>query len=321
VYATDVPATRLHRVAIVKANGDLKTMFGSAKLVNDPGDSPAGFSFPNGILVGPAADGDGNEIYVADSNNRRIQVFSLSGSFRRFIRTEGTPRGLAMDSQKRLYVVDVLAHQVDIYSLKGEHLATFGESGVGPGQFRYPEAASIDARGRIYVSDRENNQVQVWGYPALEIPGITRIAPNNLPWCLAPLPLLLLPLFFRKRRFVVTDDFLEGMITAELVPDMVNRKWRWIVPEKAHPPYVGRVVDGVDLGQLLEPEPYSHSDATALATRLGIALEQAIILAMAKRTRILCTEDGDLARLAVLLGVDAYDRASWVAKYARRGRS
>jgi DNA-binding beta-propeller fold protein YncE len=314
-YFTDIPGLQVHRVAIVAKDGKLEKMFGGAGLVEDPLKQPSVFSFPNGIVVGSADSGSGREIYVADSNNRRIQVFSLSGSFRRFIRTEGTPRGIVMDSQKRIYVVDVLAHQIDIYSTSGQHLATFGEAGVGPGQFQYPEDIALDARGRIYISDRQNNQVQVWGYPALEIPGITKVAPNMWPWCFAPLLLLIPPLLLRKRRFMVTDDFIEGMVSAELVPQMTGRRWRWIVTEQAHPAYVGRVVDGVDLGQLLEPEPYSHSDATALVTRLGIPLEQAAVLAMAKRTKILCTEDGELARLAVLLGVDAYDRAAWVAKY------
>jgi hypothetical protein len=117
---------------------------------------------------------------------------------------------------------------------------------------------------------------------------------------------------------VVTQDFVEGMVLAELVPKMVNRRWRWIVPEAIHPLFVGRVVDGVDLGDLLEPQPYSYSDANALAGKLGIPIERAGVLAMSKRVRTLCTEDPELARLAVLLDIDVYDRAAFVQRFIER---
>jgi sugar lactone lactonase YvrE len=319
VYVTEVPAPDVHRVLVFDKQGQLKTTFGQGGQTNDAKADPGLFSFPNGIVVTPGT-GPARYVYIADSNNRRVQVYTPEGSFRRIIPTEGTPRGLAMDSEDRLYVVNVLSHQVDIYSTIGQRLATFGGSGIGPGQFQYPEDVSIDANGRIYVSDRANNQIQVWGFPKAEIPGVTQIEPGKWWLCLLPLPLLLIPLFFRKRRFVVTEDFVEGMVTAEMVPQMVNKRWRWLIPEAAHPTFVGRVVDGVDLGALLEPEPFSHSDAKALSERLGVAMERAGVLAMAKRTRVLCTEDAELGRLAVLLGVDAYDRAAFVRRFVERGR-
>jgi sugar lactone lactonase YvrE len=318
-YVTEVPAPDVHRVLVFDDKGELKSTFGQGGQSADANASPGLFSFPNGIVVTPGT-GPARYVYIGDSNNRRVQVYTPEGSFRRIIPTEGTPRGLAMDSEDRLYVANVLTHQVDIYSTVGQRLATFGESGIGPGQFQYPEDVAIDANGRIYVTDRANNQIQVWGFPKAEIPGITKIEPGKWWLCLLPLPLLLIPLFFRKRRFVVTEDFVEGMITAEMVPQMVRRRWRWLIAEAAHPTFVGRMVDGVDLGQLLEPEPFSHSDAKALAERLGVALERAGVLALAKRTRVLCTEDAELGRLAVLLGVDAYDRAAFVRRFVERAR-
>jgi DNA-binding beta-propeller fold protein YncE len=319
VYVTDVMGATLQRVVVLDSKGAIKTVFGKAGQITSAKAGEGDLSYPNGILLA-AGSGDAPELYVADSNNRRVQVFSPTGAFKRIIMTQGTPRGLVLDSQKRLYVVDVLSHQIDIYSTAGEHLTTFGSSGVAPGQFQYPEDIALDSRGRIYVSDRENDQVQVWGYPELEIPGVTTIPKGQVPWCLALLPLLLVPLLFRRRRFVVTADFVEGMIVAERVPNMVNRRWRWIIPEEGHPPLVGRIVDGVDLGELIEPEPYSHSDATDLASRLGIPLERAGTLAMAKRYRTLCTEDLEFSRLAVLLGIDVYDRTAWIERFVEGRR-
>ena len=43
-------------------------------------------------------------------------------------------------------------------------VGSFGTLGVGDGQFNYPNGLAVDARARIYVTDRENNRVQVWGF-------------------------------------------------------------------------------------------------------------------------------------------------------------
>ena len=84
--------------------------------------------------------------------------------------------------------------------------------------------------------------VQVWGFRVAEIPGITKMLPGQQPWwCLFPLPLLLLPFFLRRRRFVVLPDFVEGMVTAELVREMAAGRWRWIMEESEHEAYEGRV--------------------------------------------------------------------------------
>lgn len=319
IYIADIAGVEQHGVLVLAKDGKVKRYWGKAGLVLDARSKPGTFSYPNGIVVSPG-EGNKRDVYVADSNNRRVQVFAPDGTFRRIVATEGTPRGLGIDAEKRLYAVDVLSHQIDIFAQSGQHLATFGENGYGAGQFQYPEDLAIDGRGRIYIADRENNQVQVWGFRRADIPGVTKVRPGQWGWCLAPLPLLLLPLLLRRRRFIVTPDFIEGMVVAELVPSMVNRRWRWIIVQDDHPKFVGRVVDGVDLGELLEAEPYSHSDASALASKLGIALDRAGVLAMARRARILCTEDADLARLAVLLDIDVYDRAAFVRRFVERGR-
>jgi DNA-binding beta-propeller fold protein YncE len=319
VFVTDVLGATLQRVVVLDSKGAIKAVFGKAGQVIDAKAGEGDLSYPNGVVVSPGI-GDARELFIADSNNRRIQVFSPSGKFKRIIMSQGTPRGITLDAKKRLYIVDVLSHQVDIFSTTGEHLTTFGSSGVGPGLFQYPEDLALDTRGRIYISDRANDQVQVWGFAVAEIPGVTKVTSSQLPWCLAPLPLLLLPLLLRRRRFVVTPDFIEAMVVAELVPSMVSRRWRWIIPEEAHLQFVGRVVDGVDLGALIEPEPYSRSDATDLAAKLSIPLERAGMLAMAKRYKTLCTEDSEFARLAVLLGIDVYDRAAFLERFVEKRR-
>jgi hypothetical protein len=44
------------------------------------------------------------------------------------------------------------------------------------------------------------------------------------------------------------------------------------------------------------------------------------MLAMAKRYKTLCTEDSEFARLAVLLGIDVYDRAAFLERFVEKRR-
>jgi len=321
LYVTDVGNSLKHQILVFGSDGKLKAHWGSTKQVVNVTDSPGDFYFPNGIAVkGTGVDA---RVFVADADNRRVQVFRPDGSFVQIFNTTGTPRGLALDSQGRLFVVDALAHRVDMYNDKGDMVATFGDNGTGPGQFNFPNDIAFDARGRAFIADRDNNQIQVWGPIVGQIPGVTRITPGTA-W--VPFALILLigaPLVWlatRPRRFLVTPDFVDGMVVADLVPLMVRKRWRWVMSEGAAGAYEGSVVDGVALGDLLHDEPYSEPDAQAIRGRLGTALGTARLLAMAKRCRVLCTEDIDLARYAVALGVDVYDRTAWIEHFGKKKR-
>jgi DNA-binding beta-propeller fold protein YncE len=319
LYVTDVGDTANHRVRVFEPDGRQLATWGGTAQVTNWDDSHGKFLFPNGLAVTGAKGTAISKrlMLVSDGDNRRIQVFDPSGTFKSIIRTEGVPRGLALDSSNRLYVVDPAAHTIDLYSVKGDHLTAFGGSGVAAGQFNFPQDVAVDAQGRIFVSDRDNNQVQVWGFAKGEVPGITKIPAGSLPWCFLPLLLLPLLLLLRKRRFVATDDFIEAMIAAGIVATMPAARRRWIVPESAHPAWIGRVEGGVDLGELLKPEPHSDSDVADLIDRLAVSREEAIVLSMAKRAKRLCTQDENLARLGTLLGVDTYDRDRFLQRYSK----
>jgi hypothetical protein len=45
-----------------------------------------------------------------------------------------------------------------------EFVFSFGGLGVGDGEFNFPNDLSLDSTGRLYITDRENNRVQVWDY-------------------------------------------------------------------------------------------------------------------------------------------------------------
>lgn len=317
VFISDVGDSEKHQVFAFGTDGTLKAQWGTRAQVNNASESPGGFNFPNGLAV--FGTGANARVYVADGGNRRVQVFRTDGTFVSIISTSGNPRGLAVDAEGRVWVVDVLAHLVDLYSPTGALLVEFGSNGTGPGQFNFPNDIAIDgASGRLFLTDQNNNQVQVWGFAVGEIPGVTQVSPASAWLLLIPGALLLLPFLLRRRRFVATPDFVDAMIAADLVPRMVRKRWRWVMREEDAALYEGRVVDGVALGDLLVGEPYSMPDAQAIRGKLSTTLETAGLLAMAKHYRVLCTQDPGLASLAAGMGIDVYDRATWLEHFSTK---
>lgn len=314
VYISDVHDSTKHQVYVFDPSGKKTAVFGKTKAIREMTQDTGSFYFPNGFAI----DGRGR-LFVADGDNRRVQVFDRTGKFLRLVKSSGVPRGLATDSQDRLYVVDALGHLIDIYSPEGERLTQFGGPGIGPGQFQYPNDISIDSAGRIYVVDRDNNQVQVWGWPKAALPPVTLpTEPAQYAWLLLPLALLALMPLTRKRTMVLLPDFAEAMVAAEAVDTMQNRRWRWVTPEGEHASLVGLVHGGVKLDEFVRPMEHSVSDANDLRDRLGIEEKAAASLALGRRARILFTEDEELRRIGALLGIDVYNREQFMERFGRR---
>ncbi|MGB8646315.1 MAG: 6-bladed beta-propeller [Anaerolineae bacterium] len=106
-------------------------------------------------------------MYVSDSNNNRVAVFSKAGNFIYDIGGFSAPHGMAIDDDQKLYVVDTIDQSVKVYDVsknQASPLFSFGDEGSGNGQFEYPEDIAIDGTGRLYITDRANNRVQVWTY-------------------------------------------------------------------------------------------------------------------------------------------------------------
>jgi DNA-binding beta-propeller fold protein YncE len=110
-------------------------------------------------------------ILVSDSNNGRVGVLSPEGaplfSFGRGLgaQSTGLPRGLAVDERNRAYVVDAVSHVVLVFEVQdngAKQLFTLGSQGSKDGEFSYPNGIALDRAGRLYITDRENNRVQVW---------------------------------------------------------------------------------------------------------------------------------------------------------------
>jgi len=131
---------------------------------------PGELNFPNGIAV----DSNG-DIEVSDSGNGRLVIFSPYGKIMAMVNRGigegdlGLPKGAAVDDSGRLFVVDTTDHMVRVFTIGASgktpvYFGSFGGEGQTDGAFEYPNGVATDKRAHIYITDRENSRVQVWGY-------------------------------------------------------------------------------------------------------------------------------------------------------------
>ncbi|MCA9858956.1 MAG: 6-bladed beta-propeller, partial [Thermomicrobiales bacterium] len=116
IYVAD---TWNHRVVVLNANGDVVREFGAFGDTADAEDA----SPEQGFFFGPRAIAvTGDEIYVVDTGNERVQVFSPDGTF----------------------------------------LRSWGGMGNGPTQFVEPVGIVVGPDGRVYVADSGNGRISVF---------------------------------------------------------------------------------------------------------------------------------------------------------------
>jgi hypothetical protein len=65
----------------------------------------------------------------------------------------GAVGGLDVDPDGHIYVVDLQAQNVRVFSAEGEHLRTIGRGGEGPGEFNRPDVVRVTDDNRIIVRD------------------------------------------------------------------------------------------------------------------------------------------------------------------------
>ena len=120
---------------------------------------------------GVNSDARGN-VYVTDRDRHVVVVFDPKGKVIRELGTRDQaageapfnhPTAVAVSPDGTIFVADGYANsRIHVFSSAGVLLRSWGEPGRAPGQFRVPHGIAIDARGRVYVADRENDRMQVF---------------------------------------------------------------------------------------------------------------------------------------------------------------
>ncbi len=119
------------------------------------GKGPALFQDPTGIAL------SGNEVFVSDSRNGRIQVFDFEGRFKRAFGQGilGRPMNLAYQNGV-LYVADFWHDKLWLFGVDGKLQRAIGRSGQGAGEFDSPAGVAVGPDGDIYVADFYNQRIQ-----------------------------------------------------------------------------------------------------------------------------------------------------------------
>ena len=140
------------------------------------------FMNAHGIHIAPD-----DTVWTADSSGSSVRKFSPSGEVLMTIGTHGVPSDTGIDDAGdfrtithggapfhwctnvavaptgEFYVSDGYGNaRVHHFAEDGGLIRSFGEPGTGPGEFRVPHSVFLDRRGLVYVTDRENNRVQVF---------------------------------------------------------------------------------------------------------------------------------------------------------------
>jgi DNA-binding beta-propeller fold protein YncE len=119
-----------------------------------PGTEPGSFNVAHGLAV----DAKG-QLWVADRENQRIQIFDDDGKFVRELKYAGLPCGLEI-GPRYIYMVNGFAGQLLRLDLNGNVLAAAGKSGKGVGEFGEAHYVAVSPKGEIYVADTVNSAVQ-----------------------------------------------------------------------------------------------------------------------------------------------------------------
>lgn len=152
LYVTD---TASHDIKVLDLAGGLKRVLGRR------GEGDGEFNYPTHLAF---ADG---ELYVTDTMNSRIQVIDgASGKMRRSFGTRGLyvgnlvrPKGIALDSERNVYVVESYYDHLLVYDRLGRFLMGIGGLGAEAGRFYLPAGVWTDHLNRVFVADMFNGRV------------------------------------------------------------------------------------------------------------------------------------------------------------------
>ncbi|MCB5288386.1 MAG: 6-bladed beta-propeller, partial [Candidatus Cloacimonetes bacterium] len=153
------------------ANGNFLWQVGEAGFW---GDDNAHFGSNFGGMEGNPAIDKNHNIYVADTQNNRIQVFDQNGVHIRSLGSYGQgaahfdfPTHVYVDqSTGDIYVSDTFNHRIQIFNSNFTYKNTIGvtaEAGSDNIHFWTPQGVVVDSDGYVYVADFDNNRVQKCG--------------------------------------------------------------------------------------------------------------------------------------------------------------
>ena len=149
-----------HRLQKLTFEGDCVKSVGSS----ETGNGPLQFNIPIGITVHPTT----GQIFIADSNNHRIQVLNNDLTYSHSFGQHGSSPeqfnksyDVTFDNEGYLYVADFNNHCIKKFTSTGQYISTFSSEGYNPGQIKNPSSIIID-NNLLYVSELVNHCISIF---------------------------------------------------------------------------------------------------------------------------------------------------------------
>ena len=126
------------------------------------GTGPGEFNRPEGLFIDSQ-----DRVYVADSCNHRIQIFTGDGRFLRAYGKAGRglgelsyPYDICVDTDGRQYVCEFGNSRIQVFDANDRAIEIIGGAGSDPGRFGNPWGVALDSAGNLHVADSQNHRVQ-----------------------------------------------------------------------------------------------------------------------------------------------------------------
>jgi DNA-binding beta-propeller fold protein YncE len=123
------------------------------------------FFYPTNLAI------DGDRVYVADTLNFGVQVINLQGEY---ITSWGgncnfpgcfqRAKGIDVDSNGNVYVVDAAFNNVQIFRPDGQLLLPFAAGGDDDGQLWLPAGLTVDAEDNVWVVSQYNWRINCYKF-------------------------------------------------------------------------------------------------------------------------------------------------------------
>ena len=115
----------------------------------------------------------GDNVWITDNGHHQVMKFSREGELLLTLGVRGEPgedkehfyrpADIAFGPDDSVYVADGYGNaRVVKLSKEGEYITAWGRHGAGESEFNIVHSVAVDSQGTVYVSDRENNRIQIF---------------------------------------------------------------------------------------------------------------------------------------------------------------
>jgi sugar lactone lactonase YvrE len=123
--------------------------------------------------AGPAARGRGHQVVQFSPKGEVLMRLGTAGVPGNDATHFNAPSDVVVAANGDIFVADghgdATNNRVVKFGSSGTFIKAWGRTGYAPGEFRTLHAIAIDARGRVFVGDRQNNRIQIFDQDGMHL--------------------------------------------------------------------------------------------------------------------------------------------------------